>query len=281
MAYNTDFKQGALDYIKEGHCHVEVAKVFDVGVRTLFTWGKERREQGHLDRKKRVVKKRKIPLDELKAFVEAHPDAFLREIAAHFDCAVPSVWAALKQIHVTLKKTTSFKEQNPEKVAEFLDILNSLKDLLVVYIDETGIDRYLYRPYARAPRGEKVYEKISGRGVERTSIVTGQVDGEFIAPMIYKGSMTSDFFVEWFKTQLLPALKTTHVIVMDNASFHPRNILDELCIQDKHLFLPLPPYSPNLNPIEQAWAILKKKVTDLLREVPNIFECLECFFKTT
>ena len=65
----------------------------------------------------------------MKDFVEAHPDAFLREIAAHFDCAVPSVWPALKQIHITLKKTTSFKEQDPEKVAEFLDILNRLKDL--------------------------------------------------------------------------------------------------------------------------------------------------------
>ena len=86
--------------------------------------------------------------------------------------------------------------------------MNSLKDLPVVYIDETGIDRYLYRPYARAPRGEKVYEKISGRRFERTSIVAGQVDGEFIAPMIYKESMTSDFFVKWFKTQLLPTLKT-------------------------------------------------------------------------
>ena len=242
--------------------------------------GKERYEQGHLERKKRVVKKRKIPLEELKAFVEAHPDAFLREIAAHFDCAVPSVWAALKQINVTLKKTTSFKEQNPEKVVEFLYILNILKDLPVVYIDETEIDRYLYRPYALAPRGEKAYEKISGRRFERTSIVAGQVDGEFIAPIIYKESITSDLFVEWFKTQLLPALKSPHVIVMDNASFHPRNILDELCIQDKHLFLPLPPYSPDLNPIKQAWAILKKKVTDLLREVPNIFECLERFFKT-
>ena len=66
--------------------------------------GKERREQGHLERKKRVGKKRKIPLEELKVFVEAHPDAFLREIAAYFDCAVPSVWATLKQIHVALKK---------------------------------------------------------------------------------------------------------------------------------------------------------------------------------
>ena len=52
MAYSTDFKQGALDYIKEGHSHVEAAKVFDVGVRTLFTWKKKLREQGHLERKK-------------------------------------------------------------------------------------------------------------------------------------------------------------------------------------------------------------------------------------
>ena len=74
--------------------------------------GKERREQGYLERKKRVVKKRvvkkrKTPLEELKAFVEAHPDAFLREIAAHFDCVVPSVWAALKQIKDT-RKSLSF-----------------------------------------------------------------------------------------------------------------------------------------------------------------------------
>ena len=112
--------------------------------------------------------------------------------------------------------------------------MDNLKDLPVVYIDETGIDRYLYRSHARAPRGEKVYEKISGRRFERTSIVAGQVDGEFIAPMIYKESMRSDFFVKWFKTQLLPALKTPHVIVMDNASFHPKKILNELCVKDKH-----------------------------------------------
>ncbi len=76
--------------------------------------------------------------------------------------------------------------------------------------------------------------------------------------MIYKESMMSDFFVEWFKTQLLPALKEAHVIIMDN-SFHPRNILDELCIKNRHFFLPLPPDSADLNPIEQAWTILKRK----------------------
>lgn len=96
MAYSTDFKQGALDYIKEGHSHVEATKVFDVGVRTLFTWKKKLREQGHLERKKRVVKKRKIPLEELKAFVEAHPDAFLREIAGTFCLCCPFSMGSFK-----------------------------------------------------------------------------------------------------------------------------------------------------------------------------------------
>ncbi|WP_414338266.1 hypothetical protein [Streptococcus mitis] len=56
--------------MKEGHSPVEVAKVFDVGVRTLFMWEKKLREQKHLERKKRVVKKRKIPLEELNAFLK-------------------------------------------------------------------------------------------------------------------------------------------------------------------------------------------------------------------
>ena len=41
MVYSTDLKKGVLDYIKEGHSHVEATKVFDVGVRTLFTWEKK------------------------------------------------------------------------------------------------------------------------------------------------------------------------------------------------------------------------------------------------
>ena len=81
---------------------------------------------------------------------------------------------------VTLKNMTSFKEQKPEKVSEFLDILDNLKDLPVLSIDETGIERYLYRPYVRAPRGEKVYDKISGRRFERTNEVEQTLNVSFL-----------------------------------------------------------------------------------------------------
>ncbi|MBF0788361.1 transposase, partial [Streptococcus sp. 19428wC2_LYSM12] len=97
-----------------------------------------------------------------------------------------------------------------------------------MYIDETGIDTYLYRKQGRSPRGEKVYDKIRGRRFERTSVVAGLVAHKIIAPMIYKDSMTSAFFTKWFDKQLLPSLSEPHLIVMDNASFHPKAKLDKL-----------------------------------------------------
>lgn len=104
MSYGIDFRKRVLAYVQEGHTRQETAKLFNISTNTLYTWEKQQRELGHLERKKRVAKSRKIPLDELTAFVEAHPDSFLREIAEHFSCSIPSVWAALKQANITLKK---------------------------------------------------------------------------------------------------------------------------------------------------------------------------------
>ena len=96
------------------------------------------------------------------------------------------------------------------------------------------------------------------RYFERTSIVAGQVDGEFMAPMIYKESMTSDFFEAWFQKFLLPTLNTSSVIIMDNARFHRMSKLELLCEEFGHKLLPLPPYSPEYNSIEKTWAHIKK-----------------------
>ncbi|HEP6115039.1 TPA: transposase [Streptococcus pyogenes] len=150
----------------------------------------------------------------------------------------------------------------------------------MLYIDETGIDTYLTRLRARALRGHKVLDKIRGRRFERISVLAGQIGNQFVAPMIYKDSMTSDFFMKWFSEQLLPSLSETHVIVMDNANFHPKKQIDELCVEQQHFFLPLPPYSRELNPIETAWANLKKAVTELLRQFESVNECLCYYFKT-
>ena len=74
---------------------------------------------------------------------------------------------------------------------------------------------------------------------------------------LFNGNINSDVFYAWAVQQLLPALPKNAVIVMDNATFHKRkDIID--AIQNKgHIVEFLPPYSPDLNPIEKKWAQAK------------------------
>ena len=126
----------------------------------------------------------------------------------------------MKRLKITRKKTTRYFEQNSQKVKEYLE--------KIVYVDETGIDKFLYRKYARALRGEKVYERVKGNKFERTSIVAAKVESKIIAHLQYKGMMHSQFFEEWFEKHLIPELAKETVVVMDNASFHRKKRLYEL-----------------------------------------------------
>jgi len=72
-----------------------------------------------------------------------------------------------------------------------------------VFVDETGIDQYLYREFAYSPRGQKVIAKISGKKFKRTNIVAGICQGEWVAPMEYDGTTDSALFEFWFQNCLL------------------------------------------------------------------------------
>lgn len=106
-------------------------------------------------------------------------------------------------------------------------------------------------------------------------MVAGLTNGELIAPMIYEETMTSDFFEAWFQKFLLPTLNTPSVIIMDNARFHRMGKLEVLCEEFGHKLLPLPPYSPEYNPIEKTWAHIKKHLKKVLPSC-NTFSRLFC-----
>ena len=118
------------------------------------------------------------------------------------------------------KKTTTYKEQDPAKVTHYLTQLAEFSDYQRVYLDETGFDRYLFRPYARSPKGQIVKAQISGKRYQRLSLVSAQVSNRLIAPMVYQNTMTGVFFEAWFQQCLLPALTQKSVIILDNARFH-------------------------------------------------------------
>ena len=85
----------------------------------------------------------------------------------------------------------------------------------LVYVDECGIDKYLYREYAYAPRGQKVIAKIGGKKFKRINIVAGICQGEWVAPMEYMGTTDSILFEFWFEHYLLKEVRPGSIMILD------------------------------------------------------------------
>ena len=120
--------------------------------------------------------------------------------------------------------------------------------------------------YAWSPRGESVNDEIKGHATEKLNIIAGLSGGDIIAPMIYECSMNSEMFNFWLEQQLLPEIPKNSLVVLDNASFHKSERTKELVEKFSCRLLFLPPYSPDLNPIEKFWASLKAKIKKSLTE---------------
>ena len=149
----------------------------------------------------------------------------------------------------------------------------------LVYVDETGIDQCLYREYARAPRGQKIVTKISGRKFKRTNIVAGICCGQWVAPMEYTGTTDSVLFEFWFENCLLREVDEGSTIILDNATFHRKSVLPKLAKQYYCEILFLPPYSPDLNPIEKRWAWLKQHLRKILQDFESFDDAFQATFQ--
>ena len=126
------------------------------------------------------------------------------------------------------------------------------------------MDSYMYRKRGYAPKGQKVAGRVCGKKYARKSIVAGKKGKELLSPFMYDGTMNSGFFEQWVEYHLIPATDENDVFIMDNAAFHRKKQLREICARHGRRLVFLPPYSPELNPIEKTWAWLKKLVTDIL-----------------
>lgn len=128
-------------------------------------------------------------------------------------------------------------------------------------MDESGIDPRIQRDYARAPRGKQVISEVKGKREKRTSLIAAWLPGakEMIAPYAFEGSTDAKRFNGWIKQCLLPCLKMGQVVIMDNAPFHKSKLTKELIESVGCTLKYQPEYSPDLNPIEQQWAIIKRK----------------------
>jgi transposase len=113
-------------------------------------------------------------------------------------------------------------------------------------------------------RGKKVVGEVSGKKFERQSIVAAKCGKTILAPFGYTGTCDSKLFNFWIENILLPELKKGQFVIMDNATIHKSEKTQKLIESAGCKLLFLPPYSPDLNPIEHFWAKFKQKVRNTI-----------------
>ena len=137
-----------------------------------------------------------------------------------------------------------------------------MKPERLIFVDECGTHTSLAPLYGYAPRGQRLYLSVPrNRGKNTTLLSSMSLEG--IGPSLaVEGATTSRVFETYVEKVLLPSLKEGQVVVMDNLSAHKPKRIRELIEQRGCKLVYLPSYSPDYNPIEEAFA----KIKNLLRK---------------
>jgi len=129
-----------------------------------------------------------------------------------------------------------------------------------VFLDESGVSTQMTRRYGRARRGVRVAESTPEGNWKILTILGAMSVRGLIATMTVEAATDAEIFLAYLEHVLCPALRPGDVVVMDNLSSHKVTGVREQIETAGAELLYLPPYSPDLNPIEKAWAKLKQQL---------------------
>ena len=126
-----------------------------------------------------------------------------------------------------------------------------------VFLDETGATTAMLSRYGWGPRSERLVDTAPQGHWRTTTFVAGLRDTGVVAPFVVDGPMTGPIFRTYVEKFLAPALQPGDVVVLDNLAAHKVTGVREAIRAAEAGLLYLPPYSPDLNPIERFFAKLK------------------------
>lgn len=144
-----------------------------------------------------------------------------------------------------------------EKRREWAETITSDMVEHLVFLDESGVNTDMTRLYGRAPSSQRAIDHAPLNTPRTTTVLSSiRLDGEK-AFTTYQGGTTGEPFVQYLKETLLPTLRPGDIVVMDNMRSHHVKAVREILEAKGMKVLYLPPYSPDLNPIEKMWSKMK------------------------
>jgi transposase len=127
----------------------------------------------------------------------------------------------------------------------------------LVFLDETWLKTNMTRPRGRAPQGERLVCHVPHGHWKTTTFLAALRTSGLTAPLVIDGAINGQLFLNYVRQQLVPTLKAGDIVVMDNLRSHKVAGVREAIAAVGARVLYLPPYSPDLNPIEQVFSKFK------------------------
>ena len=162
------------------------------------------------------------------------------------------------------KRSLASSGRDEQRRSAFREYVRTIISERFVFVDECSTNISLAPIYARAPRGERAHGKAPKNWGKNVSLICAIHSEEGVkSSMSVEGALDSKAFESYIEHFLTPKLKRGQIVVMDNLSSHKSKRVERLIEQTGATLLFLPPYSPDMNPIEEAFSKLKS----ILRKV--------------
>lgn len=172
-------------------------------------------------------------------------------------------------------------EANEERRRKYLEDIKDIEEDKLVYIDESGIEVNITKDRGWGKKGKVLKATKSGKHYERTNIIAGLASNKSIAPFVFEGSCNTELFNNWVEQFLIKELTSGQVVILDNAAFHKSRRAKELIESVGCRVIFLPPYSPDLNPIEKFWANMKRWIKQKIELSLGLYQTICAFFVAT
>jgi transposase len=130
----------------------------------------------------------------------------------------------------------------------------------LVFVDEMGSNTSLHELYAYSPRGERAYCSVARNRGKNTTLLSSMSLLGMGPSMVVEGATDGAVFEGYLREMLVPTLEEGDVVVMDNLSAHKGEWVREMIEGAGAEVLYLPPYSPDFNPIEEAFSKIKNLI---------------------
>lgn len=267
-AYSQDLRKRILDTVQRGEGTLrQIARRFLVSVSFVTRLLQRHRSAGSLEPRPHGGGNPAVlspeDLERLRELVRQQPDVTLEECRQRLgaSCSTMTISRALRKLGLPRKKKIPrAQEQDRPEVQErrrqFCEELASVDPRRLVFVDESGANTAMTRTYGRAPVGQRVYTNTPGRW-ESITLTCGLRLSGVTAPLAFPGATNSDIFETYVEDVLVPELKPGDVVIWDNLKPHQsEEAIQAVEAAGAHV-RPLPPWSPDLTPIEEMVSKVK------------------------